>query len=72
MRNALPTRMSMAAMFASAVLAAAWFAWSAIFKIDESGQMDRGVQANELTGDEIDALDLSVPEAPLGSDRDSR
>lgn len=57
---------------ACAMLAAAWFAWSAIFKIDESGRMDRGVQADELTRDEIDALELSVPEAPLGAGRESR
>jgi cytoskeletal protein RodZ len=55
-----------------AVVAAIWFAWSVVFKIDESGQMDRGVQADELTRDEMNALELAVPEAPLGALPNSR
>jgi cytoskeletal protein RodZ len=49
-----------------AIVAGMWFAWSAIFKIDESGQMDRGVQADEMTREEMNAIELAVPEAPLG------
>ncbi len=50
-----------------AVVATMWFAWSAVFRIDDSGRMDRGVQADELTREEMNELDLSVPEAPLGA-----
>ncbi len=49
------------------IVAVMWFAWSAVFRIDERGQMDRGVQADELTRDEMNDIDLSVPEAPLGA-----
>ncbi len=55
-----------------AVVAVMWFAWSAVFRIDESGRMDRGVQADELTREEMNAIDLSVPEAPLGAASTSR
>jgi cytoskeletal protein RodZ len=49
---------------ACAVMAAMWFAWSAVFRIDEDGRMDRGVQADEMTRDEIE---LHVPDLPLGA-----
>jgi cytoskeletal protein RodZ len=55
-----------------AVVATMWFAWSAIFRIDERGRMDRGVQADELTREEMNQIDLSVPEAPLGTPSASR
>jgi len=55
-----------------AVVAITWFAWSAVFRIDESGRMDRGVEANELTREEMNEIDLSVPEAPLGATSSSR
>ena len=54
----------MAWCMACAVMAAMWFAWAAIFRIDEDGQLDRGVQADELTRDEIE---LNVPASPLGT-----
>jgi len=55
-----------------AVVAAMWIAWSAVFRIDEDGRMDRGVQADQLNRDEMYEIDLSVPEAPLGISPTSR
>lgn len=44
------------------VIALCWLAWALVFRIDGSGNMDRGVQADELQSDEI----LIAPDKPLG------